>query len=152
MGTHLEGGPERRARITREIMERTGIDEPMIETLVSTFYARVQTDALIGPIFAERVADWDVHVEKLCAFWSSVALMSGRYHGSPMQAHLSLPVDSTHFDRWLQLFEDTAIHVCPPAAAKHFIERARRIADSIEMGLAAQRGEIRVPRQQRLTP
>jgi truncated hemoglobin YjbI len=37
----------------------------------------------------------------MCAFWSSVALMSGRYHGQPMEKHLPLPIDARHFDRWL---------------------------------------------------
>ena len=45
---------------------------------------------------------------RLRAFWSSVALMSGQYHGRPMQVHLSLPVDSPHFDRWLEIFAATA--------------------------------------------
>ena len=141
-----EGGPERRARITAAIMEQTGIDEPMIERLVRTFYGRVQRDPLIGPIFAVRVADWERHIAKLCAFWSSVALMSGRYHGQPMQKHVDLPVDASHFDRWLELFEATATELCPPAAAAHFIERARRIADSLEMGIATQQGRIYTPR------
>jgi len=65
-----------------------------------------------------------------------------------MQAHLLLPVESMHFNRWLQLFEETAVHICPPAAAAHFIERARRIAENIEMGIASQRGVIRAPRRQ----
>jgi hemoglobin len=74
------------------------------------------------------------------AFWSSVALMSGRYHGQPMPKHVFLPVDGRHFDRWLALFEATAHDVCPPAAAAHFIERARRIAESIELGVASVNG------------
>lgn len=131
-----EDGPARRARITREIAERTGIDDEMIERLVRRFYRQVQADALLGPVFAPRIADWELHIAKLCAFWSSVALMSGRYHGQPMQAHIDLPVDAAHFDRWVALFENTADEICPPAAAQHFIERARRIADSIEMALA----------------
>ena len=141
-----DGGPQRRARITSEIMGQTGIDEAMIERLVRTFYDRVQRDPLIGPIFAERIADWDHHIVKLCAFWSSVALMSGRYHGQPMQKHANLPVDGSHFDRWLALFEATATELCPPVAATHFIERARRIADSLEMGIATQQGRIHSPR------
>jgi hemoglobin len=139
-------GMERRARLTREIMAQTGIDEPMIERLVRTFYARVQLDPLIGPIFAVRVSDWEHHIAKLCTFWSSVALMSGRYHGQPMQKHVNLPVDGSHFDRWLSLFEATATELCPPTAARHFIERARRIADSLEMGIAMQKGQIYNPR------
>jgi hemoglobin len=139
-------GPDRRARMTREIMDQTGIDEAMIERLVRTFYGRVQRDPLIGPVFAARIADWELHIGKLCAFWSSVALMSGRYHGQPMQKHADLPVDGSHFDRWLALFEATATELCPPTAAVHFIERARRIADSLEMGIATQHGRIHHPR------
>jgi hemoglobin len=146
---HEEGGPARRARLTREIMAQTGIDEPMIERLVRTFYGRVRTDALLGPVFAAKVEDWDTHFAKLDAFWSSVALMTGRYHGRPMQAHMDLPVDAKHFDRWLALFEEAAREVCPAAAADHFIERARRIADSLEMGIAMREGRIHVPRHQR---
>jgi hemoglobin len=95
------------------------------------------------------VEDWDAHFAKLDAFWSSVALMTGRYHGRPMQAHMDLPVDAKHFDRWLALFEEAAREVCPAAAADHFIERARRIADSLEMGVAMREGRIHVPRHQR---
>jgi hemoglobin len=45
--------------------------------------------------------------------------MSGRrYHGQPMVAHLPLPIDAPHFDRWLEIFVETARNVCPvPAAA-----------------------------------
>lgn len=140
------GSPEKRARMMAEIMERTGIDEAMIERLVRAFYGRVRRDPLIGPIFEERVADWDHHIVKLCAFWSSVALMTSRYRGQPMQQHVDLPVDGTHFDRWLELFEATAGELCPPAAATHFIDRARRIADSLEMGIATRQGRIHAPR------
>jgi hemoglobin len=127
-------------------MVETGIDEPMIERLVRAFYGRVQLDPLIGPIFTARISDWDAHIARLCAFWSSVTLMSGRYHGQPMQKHVGLPIDSSHFDRWLSIFEATATELCPRAAAAHFIERARRIADSLEMGIATQQGCIHSPR------
>ena len=130
---------ERRLQITAEIAERTGIDEPMIEHLVRTFYGAVRTDDLIGPVFAERIVDWEPHIQRMCEFWSSVALMSGRYHGQPMMKHMPLPVDGRHFDRWLELFERTAREVCPGAASDHFIERAHRIAKSLEMGIAAGR-------------
>ena len=99
-----------------------------------------------APIFAARIDDWEPHLQRMFAFWSSVALMSGRYHGQPMVKHLPLPVDSGHFDRWLALFGQTAQAVCPPAAAAHFLERARRIASSLELGIAASKGEIRADR------
>lgn len=131
---------KRRARIQAAIAEQTGIDEAMIERLVHAFYAKVRKDALLGPVFAEQIADWAPHLERMCRFWSSVALMSGRYHGNPMEKHLPLPVDAAHFDRWLALFEETAHEVCPPRAAAHFIERAHRIAESLELGIAAGQG------------
>ena len=72
---------------------------------------RVQSNPFLGAIFAVKVADWAAHITKLCSFWSSVALMSGRYHGSSMQIHLSLPIEWSHFDRWLALLEETAINL-----------------------------------------
>ncbi len=131
---------ERQAQITASIVERTGIDAAMIDRLVRTFYGKVRTDALLAPVFEPRIADWEPHLERMCEFWSSVALMTGIYHGRPMEKHLPLPVDSRHFDRWLQLFEAAAHEVCPGAAAEHFVERARRIAQSLEMGIAVQSG------------
>ncbi len=133
---------ERRARITAEIVARTEIDEAMIETLVHRFYARIRGDALLGPVFEARVTDWDLHLQRMCAFWSSVALMSGRYHGNPVAKHLPLPVDAVHFDRWLALFEATVQETCPPAARDHFMERARRIAESIELSIAGNAGTL----------
>jgi hemoglobin len=143
MSSDSEAGMVRRNLLVMDIVERTGIDAAMIETLVRAFYSRARLDPLIGPIFGRYVADWDAHISRMCEFWSSVALMTGRYHGQPMTAHLPLPIDTPHFDRWLEIFAQTARDVCPPAAAAHFIDRAYRIADSLEMGIAAQKGEIR---------
>ena len=139
---------ERRQKITAEIVARTGIDEAMIERLVHAFYAKVRTDTLLGPVFEVRVRDWEVHLQRMCAFWSSVALMTGRYHGTPMAKHLPLPIDAEYFDRWLALFADTAREVCPPAAERHFVERARRIAESLELGIAGLHG-VRLGRDER---
>lgn len=131
---------ERRERITAEIVARTGITESLIERLVRAFYAKIRTDAVLGPIFEARIRDWEPHLAQMCAFWSSVALMSGRYHGTPMAKHMPLPVDAGHFDRWLALFEETALEVCSPEAAAHFVEIARRIAASLELGIAGAQG------------
>jgi truncated hemoglobin YjbI len=138
--------------VIEDTAARTGINDAMIGTLVRTFYARVRLDPLIGPVFESKVTDWDEHIERLCSFWSSVALMSGRYQGQPMAAHLPLPIDTPHFDRWLEIFTATAREVCPPAAAAHFSDRAARIADSLELGIAAQKGEIRSKRARSAKP
>jgi hemoglobin len=132
----------RRAQAAADIVQRTGIDEAMIERLVHAFYDCVRADPVLGPLFVERIADWGAHLERMCAFWSSVALMSGRYHGQPMEKHLPLPIDARHFDRWLELFEETARRIWPAIAAGHVIERARRIAESLEFGVAGKHGVL----------
>jgi hemoglobin len=123
-----------------EIAGRAGIDEAMIECLVHRFYAKARADARLGPVFESKIADWDHHLARMCSFWSSVATMSGRYHGNPMQKHVTLPIDAADFDRWLALFEQTAEEVCPPPAAAHFVERARRIAQSLALGVVLHAG------------
>jgi len=139
----------RREETVAQINARTGIDEVMIDRVVRTFYTKVREDALLGPVFEDRIADWEPHLRQMCAFWSSVALLTGAYHGQPMEKHLPLPVDARHFDRWLALFIETTEEVCPPAAAVHFTERAQRIAQSLEMGVASTHG-IMLSRGERL--
>lgn len=146
MNTHYPEQPpdiaRRREMLMAGIADRTGIDEAMIERLVRGFYAKVRKDAVLAPIFESRIQDWEAHLQRMCAFWSSVALMTGRYHGSPMSKHLALPIDAKHFDRWLALFAETAHEVCPPAAEAHFVERANRIAESLELGVAGHCGVL----------
>lgn len=133
-------GQVRRERERAQVMARTGIDEAMIVRLVDGFYARVREDTLLAPVFEERISGWQPHLDRMYAFWSSVVLLTGRYHGRPMPMHATLPVSGAHFDRWLALFGQTARDLCPPAAAAHFIERAERIAASLEQGIAVSRG------------
>lgn len=133
---------ERQLRASAEIVERTGIDAAMIDRLVRAFYGKVRQDEVLAPVFDTKIADWEPHLLRMCEFWSSVALMTGVYHGSPMEKHLPLPVDARHFDRWLQLFRQAAHEVCPAVAAAHFIERAERIAQSLEMGIAVSQGVL----------
>ncbi|MET4388195.1 hemoglobin [Bradyrhizobium sp. F1.4.3] len=135
----------RRNLLVQDAIAHTGITEEMIGEFVTRFYERVREDALLGPVFA-AVQDWDEHLAKLKNFWSSVVLMTGRYHGSPMRAHVPLKLVGNHFDRWLDLFEQTACEICPPAAAALFIDKARRIADSFEMASATMAGHIASPR------
>ena len=120
-----------------------GVDEALIRRQVHTFYGRVRQDPVLGPIFNDAIADWDEHLAKLCDFWSSVLLMTGRFKGSPMAAHARRPdIRDEHFPRWLDLFERTAREVCPPAAADLFVERSRMIGRSLALGLSVSRGVI----------
>lgn len=133
---------ERRARDLQRMRERTGIDERMIEQLVRGFYARVREDELLGPVFAARIQDWEPHLQRMFAFWSSVVLGSGVYSGQPMRMHLPLPVDARHFDRWLELFAETSRELFDEPIAQQFIVPARRIASSLELGIASSQGVL----------
>jgi hemoglobin len=62
-----------------------------------------------------------------------------------MRMHLPLPVDARHFDHWLHLFEQTARDLFSEPIAWHFIERARRIARSLELGIATSQGVLLPP-------
>jgi hemoglobin len=124
-----------RPAMTAALMERTGLDDGRLTTLVHTFYGKIRKDAVLGPIFDERIADWEPHLARMVEFWSSVALMTGRYHGAPVPKHVGLPVDWSHFERWLALFCETAHETCTPEGAAHVIERAERIARSLNIAV-----------------
>lgn len=75
--------------------------------MVDSFYAKVQQDDFIGPIFNERIQDrWPVHLEKMYGFWQTVLLEVRAYSGSPFPPHATLPINKEHFDRWMQLFTE----------------------------------------------
>lgn len=120
--------------------------DDQIETLVAAFYARIRTDAELGPIFLNAIGDdWTVHLKTMCDFWSSVMNTSGRYKGKPIPAHVKLPgIEPRHFERWLRLFSETAHSLFDETLAALFMERAERIAESLKLGFAfhADRPEI----------
>ena len=111
------------------------ISEPAIASLVDRFYSKARRDPTIGPVFNNAIADWDEHLHKLCDFWSSVMLTSGRYKGNPMAAHMKLPIEPGFFDRWLALWQETAGEVFAPEAAAAFRDKAGRIAESLKLRL-----------------
>ena len=127
-----------------------GIDEAMIHAVVHGFYGRIRQDPALGPIFDRVIPPeaWPAHLSKMCDFWSSVMLMSGRFHGAPMPAHARIEgqdgqgLNARHFARWLHLFAETAAELCPPEAADLFVKKSQTIAQSFQLGIAASRGEI----------
>jgi hemoglobin len=121
-----------------------GVTEEMIHEVVHAFYAKVRKDPAIGPIFNRVIPEegWPAHLAKLCDFWSSVLLMSGRFKGTPMVAHARIDdIRPTHFARWLHLFRQTVQALCPPEAAALFVAKSEMIAKSLQLGIAVSRGE-----------
>lgn len=121
-----------RPRMTAAIMARTGLDDDKLTEPVHRCHDKVRADAVPGPIFAARIFDWGPHLERMVDFWSSAALMTGRYHGAPMPAHATLPVEWAHFERWLAPFRETAAKTCPPEGASwvHVLKAAEAIGNT----------------------
>ena len=123
-------------------MKAHAITEEALGLLVGRFYARVREDDLLGPVFNGAIDDWPEHLERLQAFWSSVMLTSGRYKGRPLPAHLRHAEAMTpeRFERWLALWEETASELFAPELAAAFAAKARRIAESLSLGVRYARG------------
>ena len=65
------------------------VSEDGIRQLVDAFYAKVRINPELAPIFARAIpGDWQPHLTKMYAFWSSVMLTTGRYKGNPVSKHL----------------------------------------------------------------
>lgn len=120
----------------------TGMDDIITEEslaeLIPAFYTRVREDELIGPLFNAAIDDWEEHLGKLTAFWSSVMLTSGRYKGSPMVAHLRHidAIKPVMFERWLEIWAETTTDLMPPEAAAALQAKAARIGESLQLGLS----------------
>jgi hemoglobin len=127
-----------------------GVTEAMIRDVVHGFYARIRTDDILRPIFTREIAeaDWDRHLAKMCDFWSSVLLMTGRFKGTPMATHARIDgIEPSHFTRWLALFRRTVEETCPPGAAALFVAKSELIAESLQLGIDASRGVLPAPRR-----
>lgn len=113
------------------------ITEALITNIVHTFYDNIRKDDLLGPIFDAKIRphEWDAHLNRMVDFWSSVILTTGRYAGRPHALHQPLPITQKHFAHWLTLFDKTLQSLCPPDIAALFLDRAQRIAQSLQAGM-----------------
>jgi hemoglobin len=106
-----------------------------IEALVNTFYAKVNADTLLGPVFSH--VDWPHHLPIMYNFWSSMLLGDKSYSGNPLQRHLHLPINKNHFDQWLAIFKKTVDELFAGEKAEEVKMRAHAIAGmfQVKMGL-----------------
>ncbi len=120
------------------------VNEDSIHALVHGFYDAVLKDEVIGPIFAREVEPdrWPAHLDKMCAFWSSLLLKTRRYEGRPLRPHLQITeLSDVHFRQWLALFKETASRVFNAADAAAVTALAAKIAHSFRLSIAFHRGD-----------
>ena len=113
------------------------VTEAQLTELVHSFYGKVREDAVLGPVFEYAISDWPHHLGKMVDFWSSVMLTSGRYKGNPLMMHLKhmARIRPEMFDRWLELWRETAGEVLDEEGAAAVAAKANRIAESLQLGM-----------------
>jgi len=100
-----------------------------IQLMVDSFYAKVQKDELLGPIFNEVIEGrWPAHLEKMYGFWQSILLNVPAYSGRPFPPHLKLDVSKVHFETWVTLFEENVNGLFVGEKASEAISRAKLMA------------------------
>lgn len=109
--------------------------EQAISRLVRQFYGKARKDDVLAPIFAAMVHDWEAHFIIVENFWSHALLGTTRYQGHPFPVHMQMPVEPAHFDRWLELFCQTAQETLSPSLAKKAVKRSQHMAHAFKVGL-----------------
>lgn len=117
-------------------------DSTDIRQLIDAFYTRVQADALLGPVFASRIAPghWPAHLDTMTSFWTAALLgQDAGYRGNPGARHLELPLEAAHFTRWLDLFGQTVDELFAGPRATEIKLRARKMGDLFQVKIAMAR-------------
>jgi len=107
--------------------------EEDVKQLVESFYRQVQSDEVIGHFFADPAHfSWDSHIPRMVHFWSAILLGKPGFKGNAMEKHLTLharmPLETHHFQHWLQLWHSTVTNLFDGPTALEAIKRAEQIA------------------------
>lgn len=108
-----------------------------VKHFVDEFYGRALKDALLGPVFQERIKaeDWPEHLNRIYGFWNSILLGTGEYRGSAFDKHIGLPIDGSHFKRWMDLFRETLDELFEGPVKDDTLKRAGIMAQLFESKL-----------------
>ena len=76
-----------------------------ISLLVHEFYGKVLKDEQLSLFF--KNLDFEIHMPKMIHFWSFALLNEPGYTTNVVEKHLHMPLREAHFERWLNLFNET---------------------------------------------
>ncbi len=108
-----------------------------VKNMVDSFYAKVNQDELLSYVFNDfSQVDWAAHLPKMYDFWTTLIFGEAVYKGNPFAAHINLPVNKKHFDRWLMLFDENMDELFAGQTAEHTKQRAKSIAQIFQNKLA----------------
>ena len=112
-----------------------------IAHLVHAFYEQAIADEVIGSFFNEAMeTPLEKHLPIIINFWSSLILDTNIYKGNPMMKHLELnekmKLETFHFDRWLELWEQTVDELYVGTNAETAKKKAFQIAQLMQLKIA----------------
>ncbi|MCK5881203.1 MAG: group III truncated hemoglobin [Sinobacterium sp.] len=111
-----------------------------IKDFVDSFYDKVLADEQLAPIFHE-VAGIDVeqHLPRICSYWEKLLLGDKAYQRHTMNIHREIDAKQrftpSDFDRWLQLFTQTAQQEFKGEKADRAVVVATTIAKNMAVAL-----------------
>ncbi len=112
-----------------------------IALLVRTFYLKIRSDAVLGPIFNKIITHWEPHFELLTDFWESQLLLKRKYHGNPVLAHqevdtkMNYNLTSEHFGLWLNLWFETITELFDGETAFIAKNRAQKMSTMLFLNI-----------------
>jgi hemoglobin len=121
----------------RDIAGRADLDE-----LLTAFYSQALADPVLRPVFVDEMRlDLREHLPVIAAFWEQVLFRTGEYSGQTMdvhrRVHQRIPLTSTHFDRWLELFQASVDRLFTGPVTDQAKAHAARMAAVFLRNLAA---------------
>lgn len=100
------------------LYERLGGHDGILK-LIRSFYVDARQHSVLGPIFKAQITDWPAHLDKIADFWALQTGGRSRYRGGFAGAHVSLGLQSEHFQQWLGLWElNNGRHLAPREAGE----------------------------------
>jgi hemoglobin len=116
-----------------------------IKVFINAFYAKIGNDALLSPIFLEKINDnWQPHLERMYLFWNAALFGEKGYIGNPFSKHTTLPISPIHFARWLTLFGETVDAYFVGAMAEDAKWRASIMAENFMRRLEANKNSLTI--------
>lgn len=109
--------------------------------LVSSFYAKVRKDDVLGPFFNRVITDWDAHIDRLTDFWESSLFLKTKYLGNPLEVHVRVDQENNnsitelHFGLWLNLWFQTIDELFQGDYAENAKQRARKMGTFLYLNI-----------------
>jgi hemoglobin len=120
------------------LYERVGAHSGLMR-LLHSFYADVRQHSVIGPIFLEKIEDWNAHIKKIAEFWARAMGGPSIYAGQMPLKHLALGLQPEHFKFWLELWDFNCRRHLEPAEAEEMSRLAHGIGERLQRIIEDQR-------------